>query len=88
MCELCRHNPCSAGCPNAPEPDHMCEQCGRGIYAGELYYVLGGCEYCPECVEAAAEFVPEEYDEPDEDRIYDEWRDRQLMEEWENERET
>ena len=66
MCELCRHNPCSSGCPNAPEPEYICEECGYGIEYGQHIYHLGGYTFCEKCVENAAEYYedPEDY-EPD-----------------------
>ena len=83
MCELCRHNPCSAGCPNAPEPEpvYICDECEDGIYDGDTYYELGGKIYCQGCIDYArqtAECHSYEEFEPDEDRIYDAYRDRQL----------
>lgn len=86
MCELCRHNPCVSNCPNAPEPEpvYICDECEEGIYPGETVYEIGGHKYCETCIDNARYIAeePEEY-EPDEDRAYDLWRDRQLMEEWE-----
>ena len=81
MCELCRHNPCSSGCPNAPEeePVFICDSCEEGIFAGEEVYEIDGHKYCEGCINDArytAE-APEPY-EPDPDRIYDDYRDRQL----------
>lgn len=86
MCELCRHNPCVSNCPNAPEeePVYICDECEEGIYDGDAVYEIGGHKYCESCIDSArftAE-APEPY-EPDPDRLYDEWRDRQLMEECE-----
>lgn len=86
MCEECRHYPCISSCPYAPEPEsvYICDECEEGIYAGETVYEIGGHKYCEGCIEDARYIAeePEEY-EPDEDRAYDLWRDRQLMEEWE-----
>lgn len=88
MCEECRHYPCISSCPNAPEPEpvYICDNCDEGIYPGETVYEIGGHKYCEDCIDNARFIAeePEEY-EPDEDRAYDLWRDRQLMEEWEAE---
>lgn len=88
MCEECRHYPCISSCPNAPEPEpvYICDNCDEGIYAGETVYEIDGKYYCETCIDNAGYIAeePEEY-EPDEDRAYDLWRDRQLMEEWEAE---
>ena len=86
MCEECRHYPCISSCPNAPEPEpvYTCAHCDDAIYAGEYVYEIDGKFYCETCIDNAgftAE-APEPY-EPDPDRLYDEWRDRQLMDEWE-----
>ena len=80
MCEECRHNPCSAGCPNAPEPQpvYVCCHCGESIYAGETAYEIKGCCYCEDCINDMRFVAEEEECEPDEDRAYDLWRDRQL----------
>lgn len=64
-----------------PAVAFKCDCCGGDIYVGDTVYVLGNNHYCEECcyeTEAEAE-IPE----PDEDRAYDLWRDRQLMDEWE-----
>lgn len=87
MCEICRQYPCHPCCPNADEiePIYICDNCKEGIYDGEYVFEIGGCKYCEGCINDSrytAE-APEPY-EPDEDRIYDEWRDRQMMEEWEH----
>ena len=70
MCELCRHNPCSAGCPNAPDDEaiYICDECEEGIYDGDAYYEIGGKIYCQNCVDYAhqtAEYPPYEEYEPD-----------------------
>ena len=91
-CDYCGHiGGHAVGCPDGPEPPervaYQCEQCGRDIYEGEDCFVCfdGDVHYCDDCcrqVTAEAWTVPDEFD--DSDRKYDEWRDRQLMEEWEN----
>lgn len=84
MCQECRHNPCLSNCPNAPEPEpvYICDCCEDGIYAGEVVYEINGLHYCENCIDNMRYVAeePEPY-EPDEDRAYDLWRDRQ----WERE---
>ena len=80
MCEECRHNPCSYGCPNyEPAVAFKCDCCGGDIYVGDTVYVLDKNHYCEECCYRTEAEIPE----PDEDYKYDLWRDRQLMNEWE-----
>lgn len=81
MCELCGRNPCRSGCPNEPEPEYICDECGYGIEYGQNIYRLGGCIFCEKCVEDAAEYYedPEDKYAPDEDRAYDEWAVSQLF---------
>lgn len=92
-CDYCGHIGGHAyGCPDGPDPPeivaYQCAGCGRDIYEGEdCFSVYAGdehfCEDCCRKVTAEAPYNPlDEYN--DSDRKYDEWRDRQLMEEWEN----
>lgn len=39
MCKTCRHDPCSAGCPNytAQKARYFCSYCEEGICAGDEY---------------------------------------------------
>ena len=77
--------------PPEPEVAFYCECCGNEIYVGEDYYYIEDCAICSECL---VEWMDRYYkkiaekdyddDEPDPDRIYDEWRDRQLEKEWED----
>ena len=80
MCELCRRNPCDSRCPNAPDPQpiYICCCCEEGIFAGETVYEIDGHYYCEGCIDDMRFVAEEEEYEPDEDRAYDEWRDRQL----------
>lgn len=57
MCNVCRQYPCHPRCPNAPEPELECAECGCGIYAGDKYLDSGGGAYCIWCLE---EKTPEE----------------------------
>ncbi len=58
-----------------------CDYCCRVIDSGETAYELYPNTYCDDCV-LDHQFIVEPPEEgPDEDRIYDEWRDRKLMEE-------
>lgn len=81
MCEECRQYPCASNCPNAPEPMpiYICEKCEEGIYNGESVYEIDGHYYCESCINDAR-FIAEEPEpyEPDPDRMYDEYRDREL----------
>ena len=50
MCEICRQNPCAAGCPNNDEkPLLYCSICNIGIYAEDTYYEIAGMVYCEDC---------------------------------------
>lgn len=51
MCQLCRQYPCHSACPNAPEeqPVLQCDECKKGIYAGEYYYADNGWYTCEKC---------------------------------------
>lgn len=54
-----------------------CEECGSPIYKGEQAYRIGGygsCKYiCTDCCEQVEVDIPE----PDEDYIYDNWREQE-----------
>lgn len=78
MCELCRHNPCSSGCPNAPEAEYTCEECGYAIEYGQHIYHLGGYVFCERCVENAAEYYEEPGDEPDAMDVYKAYVEREM----------
>ena len=56
----------------------FCEHCGYGFEAGEWVYKIDGYYYHQGCVHDCMGFQIPEPPEPDEDRAYDEWRDRQL----------
>ena len=58
-----------------------CNCCGRVIRPGENAYEFYPDQYCEDCIYDHQFIVEAPDDGPDEDRIYDEWRDRQLMEE-------
>ena len=68
-----------------PEPDvaFHCDCCGEEIYVGEDYYEIEDVRICKECLIEwmdkyyKKEAEAEEY-EPDPDRAYDEWRDKQM----------
>ena len=81
MCELCRHNPCSSSCPNAPEPEpvYICDECEEGIYPGETVYEIDGHKYCETCIDNARYITeePEEY-EPDAMDIYKAYIEREM----------
>lgn len=66
--------------PPEPEIAFYCDDCGGEIYVGETYYRIDGKNYCEYCIEASKEIAEKDYDDdgPDPDRIYDEWRDRQM----------
>ena len=65
--------------PPEPEVAFYCDDCGYEIYVGESYYRVGDKHYCEGCV--SSEIAEKDYDDgPDPDRIYDEWRDRQMEE--------
>ena len=82
MCEICRHNPCSSGCPCAPEPEYICEECGYGIEGGQTIYHLGGYTFCESCVEKAAEYYPDSEDlEPDAMDVYKAYIERKMCDE-------
>ena len=74
----------SPSCPEyTPVVFTQCAECGGDIEVGDTCFHVGNrcyCEYC--CCEVEAEF--DDYD--DSDRKYDEWRDRQLDEEWEHDK--
>lgn len=59
MCEVCYHDPCAAGCPNAadPEPVHICSECKEGIYEGSRYFPGPQGPICLDCIK---EMDPEE----------------------------
>ncbi len=59
MCEVCRHDPCAAGCPNAPDPEpvHICSECKEGIYEGSRYFPGPQGPICLDCIK---EMSPEE----------------------------
>ena len=83
MCEECRHHPCVYGCPNY-EPEMFwdkCAGCGGDLYVGDTAYKIGDNYYCEDCCET----VELENPERNEDFEYEYWRDRQLMDEWEEE---
>lgn len=81
MCEICRQYPCHPRCPNAdePEPIYICDNCEEGIYDGEYVYEIGGYKYCEGCINDSR--YTAETPEPDDDSIYERWRDRK----WEQE---
>ena len=79
MCRECRHNPCVPACPNYNPPViYECDGCGEAIYARDNVFITREhkhyCHYC--CYQTTAQ-PPE----PDEDLIYESWRDRK----WEQE---
>jgi len=53
MCEFCHMNPCSAGCPNAPDPEPVakCSRCDGDIMPGDEYAVIGDDVYCYGCID-------------------------------------
>lgn len=61
---------------------YYCDECEGHILIGEDCYIIGDRHYCQECVRKVEAEASEPFDESD--RKYDEWRDRKLMEEWEN----
>lgn len=80
MCELCRSYPCKSNCPNAPEAEYICEECGYGIEYGQHIYHLGGYTFCESCVENAAEYY-EEPAEPDAMDVYKAYIEREMCDE-------
>lgn len=75
MCQECRQNPCAPACPNyEPLIAYKCNACGSNIYEGDLMFVVDDKHYCEDCCYQTEAEVPE----PDEDLIYESWRDRQL----------
>ena len=84
MCELCRHTPCSSGCPNAPEeePVFICDCCEDGIYAGEEVYEIGGHKYCEGCINDAR-YTAEAPEEPEIDAmdVYKAFIERKMCDE-------
>ena len=64
--------------------DFMCEHCGYGFEPGEWICEIDGCYYHQDCVsEKWGIRVPEPPEPPvfDEDRAYEQWRDKQLEKE-------
>ena len=53
MCEVCHHDPCTAG----PEPVHICSECKEGIYEGSKYFSGPQGPICLDCIK---EMDPEE----------------------------
>lgn len=53
MCEICRQNPCSSRCPNAPDPQPIkfCSECGEGIFEGDKYFDGEVETICMNCME-------------------------------------
>lgn len=50
MCEICRQNPCAAGCPNNDEePLLECSICGTGIFEGDNYFEINDTIICEDC---------------------------------------
>lgn len=64
--------------------DFFCEQCGYGFDCGEWIVEIGGCYYHQDCVSEAFGVQVPEPPEPDEDRAYERWRDKQLEEDLNN----
>ena len=51
MCEICRQNPCAAGCPNYDEEPLMyCEGCDKPIYQDDVYYEVNDIILCEDCI--------------------------------------
>lgn len=53
MCEICHSSPCLSRCPNAPDPTSVahCRCCGEAIIPGDEYGIIGGLEYCADCID-------------------------------------
>ena len=64
--------------------DFFCECCGYGFEAGEWIFEVDGCYYHRDCMEEEMSVQVPEPPEPDEDRAYERWRDKQLEEELNN----